>query len=85
MGPTQSRLKFTICTASFKLERMKAYVTTTGVLFALLVLAHVMRVAQVGWEQMKDPIFLLSTAIAVGMTLWAWRLVLRLRRGGPAA
>ena len=56
---------------------MKAYVMTTGSVFALLVVAHVWRVIEEGSHVARDPWYVLSTAVAAALCLWAWR-VLRL-------
>jgi hypothetical protein len=55
---------------------MRAYVTTTGLLFVALVLAHIWRLT-VEPELAHDPIFWSFTVLAAAMGLWAWR-VLRL-------
>jgi hypothetical protein len=56
---------------------MKAYVITTGAVFALLTLAHLVRII-VEWPHLtKNPFFLLITVATGGLCLWAWR-VLRL-------
>ena len=61
---------------------MKAYLVTTGALFGLLALAHVLRT--VGeWTRLRtDPWFLLEGPgiglVAAALSFWAWRL-LRLR------
>ena len=52
---------------------MKAYVTTTGALFGLLVLVHVWRGIQEP-HLAKDPWFIFFTFVAAGLTFWAWRL-----------
>lgn len=54
---------------------MKAYVTITGVVFGLLALVHVWRAIAEGPQLATDPWFLLITAIAAAMSLWAFRLV----------
>jgi hypothetical protein len=54
---------------------MKAYIATTGVLFALIVVAHVLRVADEGLQLAADPVYILLTAAAAGMAGWAWRLL----------
>jgi len=54
---------------------MKRYVIFTGVVFALVVLAHVLRVFAEGPRLLGDPAFLLLTAAAAGMAIWAWRVV----------
>jgi hypothetical protein len=58
---------------------MKTYVITTGVVFALLTLMHLLRII-VEWPHLaKDPFFLLITIAAGGLCFWAWR-VLRLSK-----
>ena len=55
---------------------MKAYVTTTGVVFGLVAAVHVWRAIAEGSHVLADPWFLLATAVAVALSVWAW-LVLR--------
>jgi hypothetical protein len=59
---------------------MKAYVITTGIVFALITLMHILRAFAEGPRMVKDPIFILLTLLAAGLTVWAWRL---LRRPSP--
>ena len=54
---------------------MRTYVIATGLVFGLLLLAHVARVAVEGIQVAKDPYFVLATLVAAGLSLWAWRLV----------
>jgi hypothetical protein len=54
---------------------MKTYVMTTGVLFGLLTLAHIWRMIEENRELATDPSFLLITAVAAALCLWAFRLV----------
>ena len=54
---------------------MKAYVTTTGVLFALITLAHILRIVYAEPHLAKDPWYLLLTGLAAGLAIWAARLV----------
>ena len=56
---------------------IKAYVMTTGSVFGLIVLAHVWRVIEEGTHLATDPSYILLTAAAAALSLWAWR-VLRL-------
>ena len=51
---------------------MKAYVITTGVLFALLVVVHVWRAIEEGPHVATDPAYIIITALAAGMAFWAW-------------
>lgn len=59
---------------------MKAYVITTGTVFALLFAAHVWRAVAEGWALAKNPIFLLTTAAAAALVVWAWRVVRKMPR-----
>ena len=54
---------------------MKAYVMTTGVVFGLLTLAHLVRIVAEGRHLAKDPIYILITLAAASLCFWAWRLL----------
>ena len=54
---------------------MKAYVMTTGSVFGLLVVAHVWRAVAEGPPVATDPFFILTTAIAAALGVWAWRVL----------
>jgi hypothetical protein len=54
---------------------MKAYVITTGVIFALITAAHILRVFAEGPRLAKDPVFILLTLLAASLAIWAWRLL----------
>ena len=58
---------------------MRAYVMTTGVVFGLLTVVHILRIIQEGTRLVADPWYMLVTAIAGALCVWAWRL-LRLAR-----
>jgi dolichyl-phosphate-mannose--protein O-mannosyl transferase len=60
-------------------DSMKAYVMTTGAVFGLITLAHVLRVVEEGPRLARDPFFVILTVLAAALWLWAWR-VLRLTR-----
>jgi hypothetical protein len=57
---------------------VRAYVATTGVLFAAITVAHVWRAYEEGRGMAHDPFFLLLTVISAAFTVWA--LVLLRRR-----
>ncbi len=62
---------------------MKVYLVTTGVVFALVVLAHVLRLVAEGPHLVHEPSFVILTLLAAGLSAWAWRLVWRSgRRSG---
>jgi hypothetical protein len=54
---------------------MKAYLITTGTVFALLTAAHVWRVFVEGAHLAKEPFFVAITIAAAALALWAWRLL----------
>jgi hypothetical protein len=60
---------------TLKRHHMKAYLVTTGSVFGLIVLAHVWRVVEEGPHVTTDPFFILLTAAAAALSLWAWRLL----------
>jgi hypothetical protein len=59
---------------------MKAYLIITGTVFGLIVLAHIWRAILEGSHLATDPVFVLLTILAAGLSFWAWRLLYRLSR-----
>jgi hypothetical protein len=51
---------------------MRNYVIVTGIIFALLTGAHIVR-AIMEPSSLKDPVFMIFSLLAVGMALWAWK------------
>jgi hypothetical protein len=54
---------------------MKPYLITTGTVFGLITMAHVWRMFVEGKRLAADPFFLLLTAAAAALCLWACRLL----------
>ena len=54
---------------------VKAYLISTGVVFGLVAVAHVLRVIQEGAGPLTNPWCILSSALSVGFCVWAWRLL----------
>lgn len=54
---------------------MRAYVTATGGVFALLALAHFARLLAEGAGPLRSPIFVLTTLAALLLAGWAARLL----------
>ena len=54
---------------------MKAYVTTTGAVFGLITLAHLLRIIAEGRHLMMEPWFVLLTVATGSLCLWALRLL----------
>ena len=61
---------------------MKAYIMTSGVVFGLLTVVHLWRIIAEWPRLVRDPWYILITAAAAGLSIWAWRL-LSSRAGGP--
>jgi len=59
---------------------MKAYVITTGAIFALITAAHIWRVISENPRLLGDPSFLLLTVAAAALAVWAWLLIQRKSR-----
>lgn len=58
---------------------MKAYLIVTGVVFSLITAMHIVRMIMESSHLARDPVFLLLTALAAGLSFWAWRLLARYR------
>ena len=58
---------------------MRAYIATTGVLFVLLTVTHVVRAFQ-ETHLARDPWFLLVTVLSAALAVWALRIY---RRAAP--
>ncbi len=60
---------------------MKAYLAITGVLFALLALVHLYRIAH-EWNGFNGDFWFVfvTAAIALAFAAWAWRLFMGLNR-----
>ncbi len=54
---------------------MKAYILTSGAIFGLIVLAHVLRVIVEGPVLARDPFFVIATIVASALCSWAVRLL----------
>lgn len=54
---------------------MKAYLITTGIIFALIVAAHILKAIDEGPGTFKNPVFILLTLLAAGLCVWAGRLL----------
>ena len=53
---------------------MRAYVITTGALFGLLTIAHIVKVI-LERRLVPDPVFIIFTLISAVLTIWAWRVL----------
>jgi hypothetical protein len=60
---------------------MRAYVITTGIVFGLLVVAHIWRMVAEAPRLAANPPFIAITLVAASLGLWAGYLLLRPREG----
>ena len=60
---------------------MKCYVAVSGAIFALIVAVHVWRACVEGFAMFENPVFIILTAAAAGMALWAWRVYRKMPKG----
>jgi len=61
---------------------MKNYLLVSGIVFLLVVVAHVARVAAEGARLLKEPTFVFTSILSVALVGWAWRLYRQLGRTG---
>ncbi|HXL79271.1 MAG TPA: hypothetical protein VN951_00220 [Pyrinomonadaceae bacterium] len=59
---------------------MKAYVTTSGAIFGVLAIAHLLRIAVENRHLATDPFFVLITLASAALCIWAWRVLRRSNR-----
>ena len=56
---------------------MRCYVAATGVVFALMFIAHVARVIAEGSGILREPIIIVTTVASLGLAIWAVVLLTR--------
>ena len=54
---------------------MKAYLMTTGAVFGLITLAHLLRIMAEGPHLLREPVWVLLTIASATLSGWAWRLL----------
>ena len=64
---------------------MRAYLATTGVMFALIAVAHVWRIFAESRALATEPWFMGLTVVAVAMSVWAFRLLRTVPRSAGGA
>jgi hypothetical protein len=57
---------------------MKAYVITTGVIFGMITVAHLLRFVMEGSHLAGEPFFILLTLLSAGLCVWSWLVLRRL-------
>jgi uncharacterized membrane protein len=59
---------------------MKAYIITTGIIFGMITVAHIMRFVMEGSRLATEPVFILLTLLSAALCVWAWQVLRRLSR-----
>ncbi|MCU1267116.1 MAG: hypothetical protein JWM21_3434 [Acidobacteria bacterium] len=59
---------------------MRAYVMTTGAVFGLITVAHLIRFVMEGAHLAREPLFILLTVLTAALCLWAGLLLRRSAR-----
>lgn len=54
---------------------MRAYLITTGTVFGLITVAHILRAFAEGSHVATDPWFIALTLLSLGLCIWAFRLL----------
>jgi hypothetical protein len=53
---------------------MRAYILTSGAIFGLITIAHLVRMV-LERRLVPDPVFILLTLLSAGLTIWAWSVL----------
>jgi hypothetical protein len=61
---------------------LKAYLVTTGIVFALIVVAHVARAVAEGAVVLRNPLWVLLTVLAAALATWSAYLLKTSRSSG---
>ena len=56
---------------------MRAYIGITGLVFALIFAMHVARILAEGSGLLREPIMIVTSVLALGLSLWALVLLTR--------
>lgn len=59
---------------------MRAYAIASGAIFALLALAHLYRLLAEGTGPLSNPIFVVTTIVAISFAAWAFLVLRRMTR-----
>jgi hypothetical protein len=56
---------------------MKAYLVTTGIIFGLITIAHILRMITEGSHLLTEPLYILLTVLSAALCIWAVQLLRR--------
>ena len=57
---------------------MKGYVITSGAIFALITIAHLLRMVSEGRHLFTEPVYILLTLLSAALSVWAVLLLRKL-------
>jgi hypothetical protein len=58
---------------------MRCYVIATGIIFALMFVAHIARVYVEGTWVLREPMIMVTSVLSLGLAIWAAVLIRRPR------
>jgi hypothetical protein len=67
------------CWKPWRPDRLRCFVIASGIIFALVFLAHVARVFAEGSGILREPMLISTSVLALGMAVWAAVLLTRRR------
>jgi len=59
---------------------MRAYIIITGIIFALITIAHLARLASESTRVLTEPVYVVFTILSTAIAIWAIVLLRRLHR-----
>lgn len=59
---------------------MRAYILTSGAIFGLITIAHLLRMVMEGRHLVTEPVYILLTIASAALAIWAWRVLAQLNR-----
>ena len=56
---------------------MRCYVIATGIIFAIIFALHITRIFAEGTWLLREPMFILTSVLSLGMAIWAVVLIIK--------
>lgn len=56
---------------------MRCYVIATGIVFAIIFVLHIARIFAEGTWLLREPMFILTSVLSLGMAIWAVVLIIK--------
>ena len=68
-----------VCCRRWRPDGVRSYVIATGIIFALMFIAHVARVFAEGTGILREPMIIVTSLLSLGIAIWAVVLLKRPR------